>query len=131
MVRRLKRDCLGMMRETTLLIRHKRHLLRSLYFQFKQSHLHKLFIGFIQFRVSSLRVKSMIAISKQVENHNLLKKGVSAFKKALAISKFMSSRIEKYQVSLIGEAFQGLQYSSVKQMCIRESFYDFTVSKSR
>lgn len=99
--------------------------------QFNQSRLHKLFMGFLMYRIANLKYKSMLALAKEDNNRNLKKKLLLSFKRNLTVSKWLHSKLDAYMTKLKAEGITLLRYSTAKQKALRDRYYDHVVSQSR
>ncbi len=76
-------------------VRH-RHLRSSLNEQFQHSRLHKLFMGFIKFRIAVAKKRSLLAVARDDYNTVLLKKTLGELKRHVKVRHFMFSKLDQY-----------------------------------
>ena len=128
---RLKKDLLYFLFESTDQLKLRRHLLLSLKFQFKQSHLCKLFMGFIQYRIYNLKKRNLLAMAADVNNTFIKKRVIKGLKWNVDIQNYLKRRSFINQQRLKSECLLLLRYSTTKSKLLRETYYDYVVDKSR
>lgn len=127
----MKKDFLYFLFESTEQLKLRRHLLLSLKFQFKQSHLCKLFMGFIQYRIYNLKKRNLLAMATDVNNTFLKKRVVKGLTWNIEIQNYLKRRSIINAQRLKSECLLLLRYSTTKTKLLRDTYYDYVVNKSR